>query len=63
MDNTIVLTGYPGAYKCTAAQNYYARLTNERAYTNIEAPNKVDAMEIIRANFPDCKIIVDKAVS
>lgn len=62
MNNTIVLIGYPNNYKCTTATNYYARPTNARAYTNISAPNKVDALEIIRANFPDCEIL-DKAVS
>lgn len=60
--DTMVLVGAPGAYKCTTARNYYTRPTNARAYSNIAAPNKVDAMEIIRANFPGCEII-DKAVS
>lgn len=62
MNNTMVLTGYPGHYETTTARNYYARLTNKRAYSKLSAVNKVDALEILRANFPDCEI-VDKAVS
>lgn len=62
MKHEMVLVGYPGHYKTTTAENYYAYLTNARRYTHIDAPNKVDAMDIIRANFPGCNII-DKAVS
>lgn len=61
-NDAMVLVGYPHHYKATAASNYYAFLTNARAYKAIDAANKVDAFEIIRANFGDCEII-DKAVS
>lgn len=62
MNNTIILVGYPNNYKCTAAKNHYAYFTDARAYTRLDAANKVDALEIIRHNFPDCEVI-DKAVS
>lgn len=62
IDNAVVLVGYPGHYKVTPAANHFAYITNARAYKLVDAANKVDAMEVIRANYPDCEII-DKAVS
>lgn len=62
IDNAVVLVGYPRHYKITTARNHFAPISNARAYKQIDAANKVDAMEIVRANFGDCEII-DKAVS
>ena len=58
----MVLVGYPGAYKVTTARNHFAYVSNGRAYAKLDAANKVDAMEIIRHNFPGC-VIIDKAVA